>query len=982
MLKRKRPVAIVATLSLLLAITGGLSSASAVGAPVAGVTMALRYWGEPAIPPQDSYPAVSVYTVLGGVDMLDANNGWAVGSIVNELPAGAPKRPFIVRTTAGGSTIATAEVTAASSTTLSGVSAVDATHAWAVGSGGTILKWDGTQWTPQVSPAGFAAGLNAVDFADASTGFAVGADRRAISTADGGTNWVLATYPVGTGGSLNSVKAVSATDAWAVGDAGVAYHYTGAGWSATSPPASGRTLWAVDFFDAQHGVIVGDNATVLVTRDGGANWRPCPVTLPVGYDASIISFRSVHMSGPETIVAGGNYGIVARSVDGGGTWVSGQADTGSIAGIDWQILSIAGAPGDPTKLMFAGYGATGGTTPNGFIFTGIQPVIAPVPPAAPTGLTASPGASGPSVVLAWTPNAFNETGYRVYRSDGGGAYNLVQTLAARVATWTDATVGWGTPYAYRVVAYDAAGESAPASASVGKLDTTPPTTTSNLSPGVWYRTPTVNVTLTADDHGQSGVAQTRFLGGAGPEKTGFGPFPVSGEGVTPVKFGSTDNVGNVETTSTTSVSIDSRAPVTTDDNKATYIGAATITLTSYDPAPGSGVAGTTWTLDGDSGSGAVVRSTVLGPHTLLYASTDRAGNKEVTSSPVTFVVNPTTPPPDTTPPTTTFTALPAGWSSGWVDSDVTFMLTGTDNFGGSGVSATYYELNGGTQTTYLSTPVTVSTEGQTIVTYWSEDVTPNTESPHKTALIRIDRSDPTVSSNAEATYPGPATIKITATDMYSGVASISYKRDRDATTVTVPASSLTAGTYTLPAVTSPGAHSLSYFSTDNVGRTSAAVPKSYTITQASPVPQNVYRFFNLRAGVHFYTASEAERDNVINTLGNVYRFEGPSYAVNLANPSNTQPLYRFYNFKAGVHFYTANEAEKQNVLSTLSGVYRFEGPAYYVSTTATNAFPVYRFYNLKAGVHFYTSSEAERDNVINTLGAVYRFEGVGYYVGK
>ena len=59
-----------------------------------------------------------------------------------------------------------------------------------------------------------------------------------------------------------------------------------------------------------------------------------------------------------------------------------------------------------------------------------------------------------------------------------------------------------------------------------------------------------------------------------------------------------------------------------------------------------------------------------------------------------------------------------------------------------------------------------------------------------------------------------------------------------------------------------------------------------------------------------------------------------------------------------------------------------EGPAYYVSTTATNAFPVYRFYNLKAGVHFYTSSEAERDNVINTLGAVYRFEGVGYYVGK
>ena len=154
------------------------------------------------------------------------------------------------------------------------------------------------------------------------------------------------------------------------------------------------------------------------------------------------------------------------------------------------------------------------------------------------------------------------------------------------------------------------------------------------------------------------------------------------------------------------------------------------------------------------------------------------------------------------------------------------------------------------------------------------------------------------------------------------------------------------------------------------------------VTAPAYVPQNVYRFFNLRAGVHFYTASEAEKQNVIDTLGGVYRFEGPSYAINLANPNNTLPVYRFFNTKAGVHFYTASAVERDNVINTLGGTYRYEGPSYNVSTTSNNAFPVYRFYNLAQGVHFYTASEAEKQNVIDTLGGVYRFEGISYWVGR
>ena len=166
------------------------------------------------------------------------------------------------------------------------------------------------------------------------------------------------------------------------------------------------------------------------------------------------------------------------------------------------------------------------------------------------------------------------------------------------------------------------------------------------------------------------------------------------------------------------------------------------------------------------------------------------------------------------------------------------------------------------------------------------------------------------------------------------------------------------------------------------GEVLATTSIAAVVGTVAPVLMPVYRFFNLKAGAHFYTSSESEKNTVINTLGKVYRFEGPSYTINLANPNNTLPVYRFYNLKKGVHFYTASESEKNTVINTLGGVYRFEGPSYNVSRTSTNAFPVYRFYNLKQGVHFYTSSEVEKQNVIDTLGGVYRYEGISYWVGK
>ena len=144
----------------------------------------------------------------------------------------------------------------------------------------------------------------------------------------------------------------------------------------------------------------------------------------------------------------------------------------------------------------------------------------------------------------------------------------------------------------------------------------------------------------------------------------------------------------------------------------------------------------------------------------------------------------------------------------------------------------------------------------------------------------------------------------------------------------------------------------------------------------------VYRFFNVRTGTHFYTASADEKTMVIATLATTYRLDGVAYSVNTANPANNTPLYRFFNLNTGTHFYTASAAEKDSVIANLGGVYRFEGVAYNVSSSPVGATAVYRFYNVTNGTHFYTASVAERDSVQANLGAIYRLEGPAFYLAN
>lgn len=94
----------------------------------------------------------------------------------------------------------------------------------------------------------------------------------------------------------------------------------------------------------------------------------------------------------------------------------------------------------------------------------------------------------------------------------------------------------------------------------------------------------------------------------------------------------------------------------------------------------------------------------------------------------------------------------------------------------------------------------------------------------------------------------------------------------------------------------------------------------------------VYRFWsNLYQG-HFYTISAAEKQHVIDAYDdNTWKYEEESFCADTTAVTGTKPLYRFWSDKYRGHFFTASEAEKQHVIDTYDDTtWKYEGAAYHV----------------------------------------------------
>ncbi len=96
----------------------------------------------------------------------------------------------------------------------------------------------------------------------------------------------------------------------------------------------------------------------------------------------------------------------------------------------------------------------------------------PNPPAAPSSLAAT-AAGTDAINLTWTDNADNEDGFRIERKEGAGAYVEIATPGANVESHSDTGLNPSTTYTYRVVAYNADGDSPWSNESSATTDALP-----------------------------------------------------------------------------------------------------------------------------------------------------------------------------------------------------------------------------------------------------------------------------------------------------------------------------------------------------------------------------------------------------------------------------------------------------------------------------------------------------------------------------
>ena len=194
-----------------------------------------------------------------------------------------------------------------------------------------------------------------------------------------------------------------------------------------------------------------------------------PAAAPADLVATAISGGRIDLSWTDHSATATTY-YIEQSAD-GTTWTQ----VGSIASSTATTYSATGSFNGSTTYYFRV--RTDSSVAGYSLYSSIISVTTPAYPSQPT-LSSATAQSDTSVVLAWTgvPDA---TGYRVERStNSGSTWTAVGTVADTVTTYNDTGLTEVTSYTYRVVATNAAGDSAP---SITKTVATLPAAPSDLT---------------------------------------------------------------------------------------------------------------------------------------------------------------------------------------------------------------------------------------------------------------------------------------------------------------------------------------------------------------------------------------------------------------------------------------------------------------------------------------------------------------------
>ncbi|MDM8556364.1 choice-of-anchor D domain-containing protein [Desulfococcaceae bacterium HSG7] len=100
----------------------------------------------------------------------------------------------------------------------------------------------------------------------------------------------------------------------------------------------------------------------------------------------------------------------------------------------------------------------------------------------------------------------------------------------------------------------------------------------------------------------------------------------------------------------------------------------------------------------------------------------------------------------------------------------------------------------------------------------------------------------------------------------------------------------------------------------------------------------VYRFYSPGLSKHLFTIDENEKEHLIQKASEVWRFEDIAYYAYRAEQydngtrqqkSMLQAVHRFYSETLQTHLFTVDENEKNTLIETADDIWRFEGVAYH-----------------------------------------------------
>jgi photosystem II stability/assembly factor-like uncharacterized protein len=237
---------------------------------------------------------------LRAVHFVDAENGWATGD-----------EGTMLYTANGGNEWQS--LTSGTDEDLFALFFADVDTGWVGGRGGLILKTTdgGATWSPQTS--GTTRQIRAIQFLDHDLGWAVGGGGVILKTTDGGESWQPQTS--NTTGYLMSVCFVDPQHGWIAGDDGsqsatLKTINGGEDWQIVIPSPSTLGFGSIHFVDENVGWVVGYDAMIFKTFDGGDSWT-------LQYSDSLTSYTSltgVHGFNANTCVAVGYTGVEGRSL--------------------------------------------------------------------------------------------------------------------------------------------------------------------------------------------------------------------------------------------------------------------------------------------------------------------------------------------------------------------------------------------------------------------------------------------------------------------------------------------------------------------------------------------------------------------------------------------------------------------------------------------------------------------------------------------